>query len=156
MSFGTNKYEALSLSVSLWEVQRCQRFSGTLSIQLNKVNVTYWIGFCRFHVVRRCQETSKFMGKHMNDTKLMHQYRNIRNIANHNSISKCETLSNFLYASYNDSIIRFLFLVHPFHEVKRSMAGDELGWCSKNISPTVCRIKNVVFGLQIVHCLLNT
>ena len=45
----------------------------------------------------------------------------------HNSISKCETLSNFLYASYNDSIIRFLFLVHPFHEVKRSMAGDELG-----------------------------
>ena len=57
MSFGTNKYEALSLSVSLWEVQRCQRFSGTLSIQLNKVNVTVSIVFWTFDVVRRCQET---------------------------------------------------------------------------------------------------
>ena len=88
MSFGTNKYEALSLSVSLWEVQRCQRFSGTLYIQLNKVSVNHGIVFCRFDVVRGCQETFKFMGKHMNAIQLMHQYRNIRNLAN-KSISKC-------------------------------------------------------------------
>ena len=74
----------------------------------------------------------------------------------HNSISKCETLSNFLYASYNDSIIRFLFLVHPFHEVKRSTTGDKLGCCNKNISHNVCQIKNVFFGLQIGHYLLDT
>ena len=56
MTFGTYKYEALS-SRFIVGSSTCQRLSGTLSIQLEKVNVTFLIVFCTFDVVRRCQET---------------------------------------------------------------------------------------------------
>ena len=56
ITFGTYKYEALS-SRFIVGSSTCQRLSGTLSIQLNKINVTFLIVFCTFDVVRRCQET---------------------------------------------------------------------------------------------------
>ena len=134
MTFGTYKYEAV-FSRFIVGSSTLSNISWTLSIRLNKVNVTCCIVFYRFDVVQRCQETFIFNGKHMNATKLSNRYRNIRNIVNlqfiqtrlmtHNSIVNVKFSVILLYTSYDASIIMFLFLVHPFHEMIRSKAGDE-------------------------------
>ena len=129
MTFGTYKYDAVS-SRFIVGSSTLSNISWTLSIKLNNVNVTCCIVFHRFDVVQRCQETFILNGKHMNATKLSNRYRNIRNIVNLQFIQTRFIVNVkfsviLLYTSYDASIIMFLFLVHPFHELIRSKAGDK-------------------------------